>query len=87
MTSYQRLDGIDEIASGQPIKAYMLTGPQKPFCRSHFRMSIIMSSSIESVTHGEEVGILTVEVQSRHGERTDRIRFSREPMFVSKKFI
>lgn len=80
MSSYQLLVGTKQVSSGQPIKAYLLTGPQKPFCRSHFKMTIIMSGSVDSLSHGEEVGILSVEVQSKNGERTDRIRFSREPM-------
>lgn len=41
-----------------------------------------MSGSVESLGHGEEVGILSVEVQSLKGERTDKIRFTREPMYV-----
>lgn len=77
---YQRHIGTNHLASGQPIKAYLMTGREEPFCRSHFKMTIFMSGTIESLGHGEEIGILAVEVQSLHGERTERIRFSKEPM-------
>lgn len=79
-SSYQRLYGTKQLASGLPIKAYLMTGREKPFCRSHFKMTIFMSGTVESLGHGEEVGILNVEVQSPDGYRTERIRFSREPM-------
>lgn len=79
-TSYNRYIGTKQLSSGLPIKAYLMTGHQKPFCRSHFKMTIIMSGSEESLGHGEEVGILSVEVKSLKGFRTDKIRFSREPM-------
>lgn len=39
-----------------------------------------MSGSVDSLGHGEEIGILTVEVRSKDGETTEKIRFSREPM-------
>lgn len=80
LSSYERLIGTKQLASGHPIKAYLMTGREKPFCRSHFKMTIIMSGSIESLGHGEEVGILSVEVKSLQGDRTERSRFSREPM-------
>lgn len=80
LSSYERLIGTKSLASGQPIKAYLMTGREPPFCRSHFKMNIIMSGSVDSLGHGEEIGILTVEVASIHGEKTERIRFSREPM-------
>lgn len=80
LSSYERLVGTKHLASGQPIKAYLMTGREPPFCRSHFKMNIFMSGTIESLGHGEEVGILSVEVKSLDGDRTERIRFSREPM-------
>lgn len=78
--SYSRYIGTKQLSSGLPIKTYLMTGHQKPFCRSHFKMTIIMSGSQESVGHGEEVGILSVEVSSMNGARTEKIRFSREAM-------
>lgn len=80
LTSYKRLVGIKQLSAGLPIKVYLMTGRQAPFCRSHFKMTIVMSGSVESMGHGEEVGILTVEVRSKNGETTEKIRFSREPM-------
>lgn len=80
LTSYKRLAGMKQLSAGLPIKAYLMTGRQEPFCRSHFKMTIVMSGSVESMGHGEEVGILTVEVRSKNGETTEKIRFSREPM-------
>lgn len=80
LISYKRLVGTKQLSAGLPIKAYLMTGRQEPFCRSHFKMTIVMSGSVDSMGHGEEVGILTVEVSSKNGETTERIRFSRESM-------
>lgn len=57
-----------------------MTGSQRPFCRAHFKLTVIMSGSQESLGHGEEVGILSVEIESLRGLRTDRIKFSKDPM-------
>lgn len=72
--------GTKQLSAGLPIKAYLITGRQAPFCRSHFKLTIVMSGSVDSLGHGEEVGILLVEVRSKDGQTTEKIRFSREPM-------
>lgn len=77
--SYSRYIGTKQPSSGLPTKAFLITGYQKPFCRSHFKLTIIMSGSQESLGHGEEVGILSVEVKSRNGVKTEKIRYTREP--------
>lgn len=79
-SSYKKLVGTKYIASGLPIKAYFMTGSQAPFCRAHFKLTVTTSGSKESFGHGEEIGILSAEIRSLNGEKTDRIRFSREPM-------
>lgn len=80
ITSYKRLIGTKQLAAGLPIKAYLITGRQPPFCRSHFKLTIVMSGSVDSLGHGEEVGLLLVEVRSDDGQTTEKIRFTREPM-------
>lgn len=80
LTSYRRLVGTKQLSAGLPIKAYLMTGRQEPFCRSHFKLTVVMSGSVDSLGHGEENGLLLVEVRSKNGETTEKIRFSREPM-------
>lgn len=80
LSSYNKLKGTREHSSGLPIKAYMMTGSQPPFCRATYKLSVIMSGSNESLGHGEEIGILLLEIQSHDGTKTERIKFSREPM-------
>lgn len=79
MSSYRKLTGTRQLSSGLPIKAYFMTGSQPPFCRGHFKISIAISGSVESRGHGEEVGILSVEIKSQE-KSTEKIRFSREAM-------
>lgn len=80
LSSYNKLIGTREHSSGLPIKAYFMTGSRAPFCRATYKLSVIMSRSTESLGHGEEVGILLLEIQSRDGTKTDRIKFSKDPM-------
>lgn len=82
LNSYKEHVSTSLVTSGQPIKAYFLTGPRAPFCRSHFKLTVYMSGSKESLGHGEEIGTLLVEFVSAKGHNSDRIRFSREAMYV-----
>lgn len=80
LSSYKEHVSTSLVTNGQPIKAYFLTGHRAPFCRSHFKLTVHMSGSKESLGHGEEVGTLLVEFLSVKGQKSDRIRFSRDAM-------
>lgn len=62
--SYNQLQGSGSVSSGQPLKAYLKTNSKSPYCRSHYKVSAFISSSVESAGNGGEVGILSVNVQS-----------------------
>lgn len=80
LNSYKEHVSTSLVTSGQPIKAYFLTGHRAPFCRAHFKLTAHLSGSSESLGHGEEVGTLLVEFVSEKGLKSDRVRFSREAM-------
>ncbi|PSN47913.1 Pancreatic triacylglycerol lipase [Blattella germanica] len=48
------------------VKLYMMTGPEGPFCRHHYRFVWKISDSCKSLLHGGEVGMIWVTI---HGDR------------------
>lgn len=74
--SYRKLMGTNLISSGKPIKAYFMTAPKMPYCQAHYKITVIMSSNEESITHGGEVGILTINLNSSQNRRTGEMKFS-----------
>lgn len=51
--------------AGEAMRVYMMTGPQGPFCRVHYKVTIVMSGSEESVVHGGEIGVVSLEVRAQ----------------------
>lgn len=91
--SYQDLISDRRVPDvGAPLRVYLMTGPSRPFCRSHFKVTIHISSSDESQLHGGEIGILSMVVHAvpgfnpsepDHGQarlETEKMHFSQEPL-------
>lgn len=77
--SFKKMSGTRHFTGSNAIRAYFLTGAQPPFCRAHYKLTVTMSGSKESLGHGEEIGILSAEIKSSK-HTTERIRFSRDPL-------
>ncbi|XP_058801466.1 pancreatic lipase-related protein 2-like [Phymastichus coffea] len=55
---------------------YLMTGKDKPFCKAHYRVTINISKTNESVSYGGEVGIFVIRVFGQNGKITDRLALS-----------
>lgn len=79
--SYKQLLDLTEIKnSGQPLKAYFMTSANPPYFQSHYKISVHVSDSEESISHGGEIGILSAEIESKNGSQTGLMKFSKDPM-------
>ncbi|XP_065569016.1 pancreatic triacylglycerol lipase-like isoform X2 [Artemia franciscana] len=61
------------------ISAYLLTGSEKPFCRYHYRITLFISDTDESISHGADYGFLYLALG-------DALRTS-QPIKLNKKKI
>lgn len=93
--SFQNLMSAHRVPDvGAPLRVYLMTGAGRPFCRTHFRVTIHISSSKDSLLHGGEIGIFTLVMHSIRNYRagdadsgkpqlnTDAMKFSPEPLLV-----
>lgn len=75
--SYSQLIGTNQLSLGQPIKAYLKTNADQPYCQNHYKIKAFISSSAESAGNGGEVGILSINVHSdEERQSTGEMRFS-----------
>lgn len=63
------------------IKAYLLTGEKAPFCRSHYRTTVFISSSDESVAHRGDIGLISMVIKSRNQKSTEKLVMSKESIY------
>ncbi|KAK4875022.1 hypothetical protein RN001_011444 [Aquatica leii] len=61
---YDRLVKNKVIRPDQNLVQYLMTGADKPFCRTHYRITVNVSNSNESKRHGGEIGQLIFKVHS-----------------------
>lgn len=78
--SYKRITDLTDVTSGQPLKAYFMTSAQPPYFQSHYKISVYVSDSEESVSHGGEIGVLSVEIESTNDEKSGSMKFSKDPL-------
>lgn len=78
--SYENLVALGKIMDAEPIKVYMMTNGKSPYCRTHYKVTIKMSSSIESMMHGGEVGIMSIIIHADRHNATEKMRLSPESM-------
>lgn len=80
--SYRNLKTRGYNLGNKPIKVYLMTDGQSPYCRTHYKVTIKTSSSEESLLHGGEIGIMSIIIHS-HSEdnfETDKMKISLDPM-------
>ncbi|XP_057318077.1 pancreatic lipase-related protein 2-like [Microplitis mediator] len=54
--------GFDAQPGNYHASVYLMTAAEKPFCRGHYRVTINISKTAESVDHGGEVGTFVIRV-------------------------
>ncbi|XP_055615911.1 pancreatic lipase-related protein 2-like [Toxorhynchites rutilus septentrionalis] len=76
--SYRRLIENGNMVEPRQIRAFMITGDDSPYCRTHYKVTLVLSDSEESRIHGGEVGKLSLEFIGQQRERSERMEFSKE---------
>ncbi|XP_063992120.1 pancreatic triacylglycerol lipase-like [Diachasmimorpha longicaudata] len=68
--------GFDAHPGNYHASVYLMTASEKPFCRGHYKVSINISKTDESVQHGGDVGIFVIRVIGAGGKMSERIPLS-----------
>lgn len=71
------------VSVADPMRVYFMTGAAGPFCRVHYKVTIVMASTEESREHGGEIGVVSLEVRSQRlavSEKEER----RKSMWVER---
>uniref|UniRef100_U5ETF1 Putative pancreatic triacylglycerol lipase n=1 Tax=Corethrella appendiculata TaxID=1370023 RepID=U5ETF1_9DIPT len=79
--SYKRIRHTTQVIDNQPIKAYLMTKGEKPFCRTHYKVTVKVSSSEESILHGGEIGIMSIIIRGHHNNVSEKIDFAEESTY------
>jgi len=59
---------------------YLMTGDRTPFCKAHYKVTVHISDSNESKTHGGEIGQLWFTMhgtKDQTGDKSDRVPFDK----------
>ncbi|EAT36808.1 AAEL011144-PA [Aedes aegypti] len=62
------------------VRAFMITADHSPYCRSHFKVTLLVSNDVESRVLGPEIGTLAVELLGKHRERSGSMDLSQKPL-------
>lgn len=76
--SYRSLSQANQIVGSPEIQAYFITGPAEPFCRTHFKVTVKVSDTEESVLHGGEVGRFHLSIYGNKGGHTEKMAFTED---------
>ncbi|KAK0085747.1 hypothetical protein PV325_004484 [Microctonus aethiopoides] len=68
--------GFDAQPGNYHASVYLMTAPEKPFCRGHYRVTINVSKTNESVDHGGEVGMFVIRVIGEGSKTSGRLQLS-----------
>lgn len=68
--------GFDAQPGNYRVSTYLMTGSTKPFCKAHYRVTINISKTNESMVHGGEVGMFAVRVIGANDKTTEKMKLS-----------
>lgn len=68
--------GLDAQPGNYHAAVYLMTGRDKPFCKGHYKVTINISKTDESLSYGGEVGMFVVRVIGTNGKKTERMQLS-----------
>lgn len=80
INSYTRLNGLGRLLNENTQKVYLMKTLGSPYCNTHYKVTLKMSSSQESTMHGGEIGIMSMVVHSNRSTNTEKMSFSEEPV-------
>ncbi|XP_076236592.1 pancreatic lipase-related protein 2 [Calliopsis andreniformis] len=67
---------LDAQPGNYDASVYFMTGSNKPFCKGHYKVTINISNTNESLDHGGEVGTFVIRVIGENEKKTERIQLS-----------
>lgn len=68
--------GFDAHPGNYRASVYLMTGSEKPFCKTHYKVTIHISRTDESLDHGGEVGVFAIRVLGANGNATESMMLS-----------
>ncbi|XP_012233169.2 pancreatic lipase-related protein 2-like [Linepithema humile] len=68
--------GLDAQPGNYHAAVYLMTGVDRPFCKSHYKVTINISNTNESLSHGGEIGMFVVRAIGANGKKTEKMRLS-----------
>lgn len=68
--------GLDAQPGNYHASVYLMTGTDKPFCKGHYKVTINISKTNESLDHGGEVGTFVFRVIGENGSITEKMELS-----------
>lgn len=73
--------GLDAQPGNYHASVYFMTGSDKPFCKAHYRITINISKTNESISYGGEVGTFTIKVISTNGKQTEKMKLNQNSKY------
>ncbi|XP_034185595.1 pancreatic lipase-related protein 2 [Osmia lignaria lignaria] len=68
--------GLDAQPGNYHASVYLMTGSSKPFCKGHYKVTINISKTNESLDHGGEVGTFVIRVIDENDKKSEKIPLS-----------
>ena len=68
--------GLDAQPGNYHASVFLMTGSTKPFCKGHYKVTINISKTNESLDHGGEVGTFVIRVIGESKMKTERMQLS-----------
>ncbi|XP_076221091.1 pancreatic triacylglycerol lipase isoform X2 [Nomia melanderi] len=68
--------GLDAQPGNYHASVYLMVGSDKPFCKGHYKVTLNISKTNESLAHGGEVGIFVIRVIGENGKMTEKMQLS-----------
>lgn len=68
--------GLDAQPGNYHAAVYLMTGRDRPFCKGHYKVTINISKTDESLLYGGEVGMFVVRAIGSNGKKTEKMQLS-----------
>lgn len=78
---YKRLQMGGLVDTNSNIALYSMTGSSKPYCRVHYEVTMKVSNSTASFTHGPDMGKLSFYLIDKNKNKSDHIFFNEEQKY------
>ncbi|KAL0840290.1 hypothetical protein ABMA28_015566 [Loxostege sticticalis] len=78
---YKRLHTAGLVDTNSNIALYSMTGNNKPFCRVHYEVTLKVSNSTASRTHGPESGRVSITLVDRNNNKSEHKYIDDEQKF------